>query len=113
VKLAEITSWNIFSTEPKSVSDDAPDFIIRFMRLNTVAAKPQKAEDEDGEEEEEAREELEKKFGVGGVNRPVLKPQNRDWFSYCPLHLAVNRNHIVRYNPRIHLSLKSYHCRNA
>ena len=34
-------------------------------------------------------------YGVGGINRPVYKPQNRYHHSYTPLHLAVEKEHIV------------------
>ena len=36
-------------------------------------------------------------YGVGGINRPVYKPQNRYHHSYTPLHIAVEKGHLVRW----------------
>lgn len=35
------------------------------------------------------------RYGLGGINRPVSKPQNRAHYSYMPLHLAVENGHRV------------------
>lgn len=61
----------------------------------TSSKRKMEEEDEEEDEEEKSREEAERKFGPGGINRPVLKPQNRWWYSFCPLHIAVDKNHIV------------------
>jgi len=49
--------------------------------------------DEDEEEEVGPSASL-SQYGVGGINRPVYKPQNRYHHSYTPLHIAVEKGHI-------------------
>jgi len=34
------------------------------------------------------------KYGVGGINRCIAKPQNK-LYSFCPLHLAAHNGHTV------------------
>ena len=39
------------------------------------------------------------RYGVGNINQPVSKPQNRSHYSYTPLHIAVENNHkVLMYN---------------
>ena len=35
------------------------------------------------------------RYGVGGIDRLVAKPQNRYHYSYCPIHIAVENDHRV------------------
>ena len=35
------------------------------------------------------------RYGVGGINRPVAKPQNRSHYSYAPIHIAIQHGHKV------------------
>ena len=61
-----------------------------------VAKGRGKAQAEDEEEEEEAP--LVNKYGVGGINRPIAKPQNK-LCSYCPIHIAAHYGHTVSMLP--------------
>jgi hypothetical protein len=46
--------------------------------------------DEDGFNDHQAQQ----KFGIGGINRPIDKTQNK-FYGYCPLHLAANKGFCV------------------
>ncbi len=52
-------------------------------------------EDEDDEEEDgdAAATAIIDKYGVGGIDRPVQRP-NR-FYGLCPLHIAIEAGHIV------------------
>ena len=52
---------------------------------------------EGGEDGEDDGELVQQKnvYGVGGVNRPVTKPQNRKYYTHCPIHIAIQYGHKV------------------
>ena len=66
--------------------------------------RKQKEDREDSEEDDEEEEDDDDddgpsaalaRYGVGGINRPVYKPQNFDHHGYTPLHIAVSKEQIV------------------
>ena len=46
-----------------------------------------------GEDDEDAEDQITKKYGIGGINQPIGK-QNKH-FSYCPLHIAAQKCDVV------------------
>lgn len=56
----------------------------------SVACEDDTAADEDGFGDPQSQQ----KFGVGGINRPVDKTQNK-YYGYHPLHLAADKGFFV------------------
>ncbi len=59
-------------------------------------------EDEEDGEEDEGTESMVAKWGVGGINRPVMRANKK--YSLCPLHIAIEGGHLVGQCKKITLS---------
>ena len=59
------------------------------------------------------------RYGVGGVNRPVSKPQNRSHYSYMPIHIAIENGHVavvealLKYGADVHRELSAARNKNS
>ncbi len=63
-------------------------------RRKSKDADAEENEDEDGEDEEGTTS-IVAKWGVGGINRPVMRANKK--YSLCPLHIAIEGGHLVRF----------------
>lgn len=59
-----------------------------------VEQKKKNGKNNDGGEDEEETNESSNRWGMGGINRPLMRVQNR-YYSYCPIHIACEKGHLV------------------